>query len=143
MPQHHIPILLPHVPCPDSVMRHVMYFHCAHCKKNVSDFPVNFSRPGRVWLVTSRLGMGKSISLLCSACLMLPCNLFWRCYGRQHLIILFYYNVSCLDASWLLSWRCCGPYPYSVVACLLMVSYAVIYLCRNYFITAISSVPVM
>ncbi len=51
-----------------------------HCKKKVGDFPVhsrdvtnqtlpglellNYSRPGRVWLVTSRLGTGESPTFL-------------------------------------------------------------------------------
>ncbi len=37
-----------------------------HCKKRFPDFPspgisVNYSRPGRVWKVTSRLKTGKSV----------------------------------------------------------------------------------
>jgi hypothetical protein len=36
-------------------------------QKKVSDFPVpNYSRPGKVWLVTSRLGTGKSITFFYS-----------------------------------------------------------------------------
>ncbi len=55
-----------------------------HCKKKVGDFPPrrdvtkqtlpgreqkNLSRPGRVWLVTSRLGMGKSLTFFYSVCM--------------------------------------------------------------------------
>jgi hypothetical protein len=36
-----------------------------HCKKSFSGF-LNYSRPGRVWLVTSRLGTGKPLTLFYS-----------------------------------------------------------------------------
>ena len=42
----------------------------AHCKKRLLIFPsstVNYSRPGRVWLVTSWLGMGKPQTFFYSA----------------------------------------------------------------------------
>jgi hypothetical protein len=54
-----------------------------HCKKKLAIFPVprrdvtsqtllgreqlNYSRPGMVWLVTSRLGTGKSLTYFYSA----------------------------------------------------------------------------
>jgi hypothetical protein len=56
-----------------------------HCKKELAIFPspagmsltklslggkkLNYSRPGRVWSVTSRLGMGKRLTLFYSVCL--------------------------------------------------------------------------
>jgi hypothetical protein len=47
-----------------------------HTVKKVIDFPVpsrdvtiNYSGPGRVWLVTSRLGTGKSLIFFYSACI--------------------------------------------------------------------------
>jgi hypothetical protein len=59
-----------------------MHYFCTYTVKKVNDFPVpsrdvtnqillgweklNFSRPGRVWLVTSRLGTGKSLNLFYS-----------------------------------------------------------------------------
>jgi hypothetical protein len=38
-----------------------------HCKKKVCHFPARmYSRPGRVWLVTSQLGTGKSLTFFYS-----------------------------------------------------------------------------
>ncbi len=63
-----------------------------HCKKKVSHFPVpsrdvtdqtlpgqeklNYSRPGRVWLVTSRLGKGKRLTLFYSVTQYNECTQF-------------------------------------------------------------------
>ncbi len=65
-----------------------------HCKKNVTDFSIpnrdvtnqtlpgleffNYSRPWRVWLVTSRLGTGKTITFFTVyECVYLCCQGDW------------------------------------------------------------------
>ncbi len=73
----------------------------------VSDFKLNYSRPGRVWLVTSRLGTGKSITFFYSELVReRPLKRSLRGWTKPllpktsnfltfHLLFLRYYCLSC------------------------------------------------
>ncbi len=70
--------------CKKCINRHVRFRNCGtvHCKKELAIFPspagmsltklslagkkLNYSRPGRVWSVTSRLGTGKRLTIFYS-----------------------------------------------------------------------------
>ncbi len=86
--------------------RHYLVLAASHCKKELAIFPspagmsltklslagkkLNYSRPGRVWSVTSRLGTGKRLTLFYSAGAsdqdvlgFYGCNFSWR-FQWQH-----------------------------------------------------------
>ncbi len=63
----------------------------------------NNSRPGRVWLVTSRLGPGKTITFIYSVCLdlWLDRNPSMKCLEKSHLVELGDDNEDC---AWTCDW---------------------------------------